>query len=101
MNEQDYEKIAELITQKIKPKKRGNMTTFSKKAVVAFIVAWFLIMAFGVWWCTVQVLRGDMSTNIGDLLVFVGAPVTGAIIGYLAKSAYEKKKLDIDEEKGA
>ena len=33
-----------------------------------------------------------MTVNLSDLLVYIGAPMTGGIVTYLLKSAYENKE---------
>ena len=33
-----------------------------------------------------------MTVNLSDLLLYIGAPMTGGIVTYLLKSAYENKE---------
>lgn len=76
------------------------MKNFSKWVVKAMIVVWFLGAAFGAIVVTAQLILSFTSDsiysapmiNISDLLNYIGMPVSGAIIGYLVKSAFENKE---------
>ena len=73
-------------------KKKRTLTEFSKKVIAALVAVWFVGAVVGVAVVAVQTLRGDMTVNLSDLLVYIGAPMTGGIVTYLLKSAYENKE---------
>ena len=77
---------------KAKRVKKRSLTEFSKRVIAALIVVWFVGALVGVAVVTVQTMRGDMVVNLSDLLVFIGAPMTGGVVAYLLKSAYENKE---------
>ncbi len=72
-------------------RKKKKFVQFSKRCLAAMIVLWFLGAFFGFAAVTVQILRGDMAA-LGDVLAYIGAPMTGGIVSYMLKSAMEKKK---------
>ncbi len=73
-------------------KKRRTLAEFSKRVVAALVAVWFAGAMLGVAVVAVQVVRGDMTVNLADLLLYIGAPMTGGIVTYLLKSAYENKE---------
>ena len=73
-------------------KKRRTLAEFSKRVVAALIIVWFIGALIGVAVVAVQTLRGDMTVNLSDLLLYIGAPMTGGIVSYMLKSAYENKE---------
>ena len=73
-------------------KKRRTLAEFSKRVVAALIAVWFAGALLGAAVVAVQTLRGDMTVNLSDLLLYIGAPMTGGIVTYLLKSAYENKE---------
>lgn len=73
-------------------KKKRTLTEFSKKVIAALVAVWFVGALVGVAVVAVQTLRGDMTVNLSDLLLYIGAPMTGGIVTYLLKSAYENKE---------
>ena len=72
-------------------KKKKPFKQFSKKCLGAMIVLWFIGAVFGFAVVTIQALRGDMAVNLSDLLMYIGAPMTGGIVSYMIKSALEDK----------
>lgn len=75
-----------------KAKRVRTLTEFSKRVIAALIAVWFVGALVGVAVVAVQTLRGDMVVNLSDLLVYIGAPMTGGIVTYMLKSAYENKE---------
>ena len=73
-------------------KKRRTLAEFSKRVVAALITVWFAGALLGAAVVVVQTVRGDMTVNLSDLLLYIGAPMTGGIVTYLLKSAYENKE---------
>jgi hypothetical protein len=74
------------------------MKNFSKGVIRGMIGLWFGGAAFGAVVVAVQLIhsiRGGgygMAVNIPELLSYIGMPVSGAIVGYLAKSAFENRE---------
>ncbi len=68
------------------------MREFSKCVIALLIGAWFLCALLGVAVVLVQLVRGDCTVNLSDLLLYIGAPMTGGIVSYMLKSAYENKE---------
>ena len=81
-----------------KPKKKSEC---SKVALWAMIVLWFIGAFFGMAVVVWQLITAAYTVNIGDVLVYIGAPMTGGIVGYMVKSAVENKekiKKDVSGE---
>ena len=64
---------------------------FSKRCIGAMIVLWFIGAIFGFAVCIVQLCKGDI-VSLGDVLAYIGAPMTGGIVSYMIKSALEDKR---------
>lgn len=86
------------ITIERKAKKAKPYVQFSKRCLGAMIVLWFIGAIFGIGVVALQVLRGDMTVSIGDVLMYIGAPMTGGIVSYMIKSALEDKHKKTDTE---
>ena len=84
------------ITPKYKPPKanteKKKRREFSKKALCAMVILWFIGAVFGFIVVAVQIARGDMTVSLADLLLYIGAPMTGGIVSYMLKSAAENKE---------
>ncbi len=65
---------------------------FSKKVLTAMIGMWFVGAIVGIIVVLVQLLRNDININISDLLLYIGSPMTGGIVSYMLKSAFENKE---------
>ena len=77
----------------------GGIREFSKRCLAAMIVLWFIGAVFGFTVVTVQVVRADMVVSLAEVLAYIGAPMTGGIVSYMIKSAWEKRKNnDVKEE---
>ena len=72
-----------------KPKKKRE---YSKAAITAMIVLWFVGAVFGMAVVIWQLITAAYTVNIGDVLMYIGAPMTGGIVGYLVKSAVENRE---------
>lgn len=76
------------------------MKNFSKSVIRAMVILWFVGAAFGAAVVAVQLVQSFLSgspysaavVNLPELLNYIGMPVSGAIVGYLAKSAFENKE---------
>lgn len=74
---------------------------YSKAAITAMIVLWFVGAFFGMAVVIWQLITAAYTVNIGDVLMYIGAPMTGGIVGYLVKSAVENRekiKKDVSGE---
>ena len=76
------------------------MKNFSKTVIRGMILLWFSGAAFGAVVVVVQLIQSFISgspysqtvVNLPELLSYIGMPVSGAIVGYLAKSAFENRE---------
>ena len=76
------------------------MKNFSKIVIRAMIVLWFCGAFFGGAVVIVQLAQSFLNgspysqtiVNLPELLSYIGMPVSGAIVGYLAKSAFENRE---------
>ena len=82
-----------IIFERARPK-NPSFRAFSKRALLFMIVLWFIGAVFGFAVVALQVARGDMIVQLADLLLYLGAPMTGGIVSYMIKSAWEKKKTE-------
>lgn len=69
-----------------------NLSEFSKKVIYLLILVWFFGAMFGCVCVGVQLIRGDYSVGLSELLTYIGAPMTGGIVGYMLKSGFENKE---------
>ena len=70
-------------------KKKATFKEFSKKALTAIIIMWFVGAVFGIFTVCVQLYRGAEYVSISDVLLYIGAPMTGGLISYMIKSGVE------------
>ena len=80
------------ITIERKTSQEKKFVQFSKRCLGAMIVLWFVGALFGFVVVAMQVIRNDMTVNLSDLFLFIGAPMTGGIVSYMIKSAAENKE---------
>lgn len=78
-----------VVEESAMPKKKRE---YSKAAITAMIVLWFVGAVFGMAVVIWQLITAAYTVNIGDVLMYIGAPMTGGIVGYLVKSAVENKE---------
>lgn len=78
-----------------------NLTEYSKKVLHLMIVLWFIGAAFGAAVVVVELIATltaseySMITptiHLPELLVYIGGPVGGGVLGYLLKSAFENRE---------
>lgn len=73
-----------------------RLPTVSKRIVVALVILWFIGAIYGMIYCLVELILSafvdSYTVHFGDLLAYIGGPVSGFLIGYLAKSAFETKE---------
>lgn len=84
------------IVPKYKPPKanavKKKRREFSKKALCAMVILWFVGAVFGFAVVSVQIVRNDAMVSLADLFLYIGAPMTGGIVSYMLKSAAENKE---------
>lgn len=77
---------------------RNRFQEFSKRAIVAMIALWFAGAVFGALVVAVELNAmfrsfdsyGNMvSVHLPELLLYISAPMTGGIVGYMIKSSAE------------
>ena len=73
-------------------KPQQSKKEYSKLAITAIIILWFIGAIFGMIIVTVQAVNDSYSIGLGELLMYIGAPMTSGILGYLVKSAVENKE---------
>ena len=81
--------------------KRDGIREFSKKVIVCLTLAWFigLLAAFAV--ITVELITTGSASALSDTLMYIGAPMTSGVLGYLIKSAVENREKIRGGENGA
>lgn len=65
---------------------------FSKRVIVALTVMWFFGALIGTAVVICQLVKGAYLISIDALLTYIGAPMTGGIVGYMIKSAFENRE---------
>lgn len=75
------------VKEKVKKKRE-----YSKAALAAMIVLWFVGAFFGMAVVVWQLLTAAYTVNIGDVLMYIGGPMTGGIVSYMVKSAVENRE---------
>ncbi len=73
-------------------KSKKGIREFSKKALTAMILLWFVGAVFGFFTVGVQLFRADTTVGLAEVLTYIGAPMTGGILGYMLKSAAENRE---------
>lgn len=83
-----------IFEKKYKPPmaKVKSFTEYSKKVITALVLVWFIGFILGCGVVVLQAVRGDITVNLSDLLLYVGAPMTGGIVSYMLKSAFENRE---------
>lgn len=78
-----------------------NLKEYSKQVLALMIALWFIGAIFGGVVIIVELVAtligsGEYSmaltVHLPELLTYIGAPMTGGIIGYLIKSAMENRE---------
>lgn len=77
-----------------------NTKEYSKRIISRMIILWFIGAAFGASVVAVEIVAtfaglGEytaVTVHLPELLAYIGAPITGGIVGYLIKSAMENKE---------
>lgn len=63
-----------------------KLKEFSKLMIMAFGLVWLATALYGGWYCV------RFETGFSDLLLFIGAPMTAGLVGYLCKAGFENVK---------
>lgn len=78
-----------------------NVKEYSKKIINLMIVLWFAGAIFGAVVIAVELIATlvgidgystAITIHLPEWLAYIGAPITGGIVGYLIKSAMENKE---------
>ena len=75
-----------------------NAKEYSKKIINLMIVLWFAGAAYGAVVIAVELIASllcrdtTITIHLSEWLAYIGAPITGGIVGYLIKSAMENKE---------
>ena len=86
-----------------KQQTKKRLQAFSKKALAAMILLWFIGAGVVMAVVIAQAVRGDLTVNTTDLTTYICTPMTGGVLGYMLKSAVENKekiKGNIQESEG-
>ena len=75
---------------------------YSKRLLTGLVIAWFAGLAYGMVFCLLQWRVTPDNTSIAELLMYIGAPMSCGVVGYLIKSAMENRiklqKNDLDND---
>lgn len=80
--------------------KRTTAQEYSKRILNRMIVLWFIGAAFGAAVVVAEIVAtfaggggySSVVVHLPDLLMYIGAPITGGIVSYLIKSAMENRE---------
>lgn len=81
--------------------KKPTDREYSKRTLNQMIVLWFIGAAFGAVVIVVELIATLMGVDgyaaaitihLPELLAYIGAPITGGVVGYLIKSALENRE---------
>ena len=72
-----------------KPKKKRE---YSKSALAAMIVLWFIGAVFGGFVVLWQLFTDAYAVQLDSLLNYIGMPMSGGIVTYMVKSALENRE---------
>ena len=73
-------------------RRAGWLAEFSKRVIAALTLMWFFGAFVGVGAVIFQLRRGDYAVPLADLLTYIGAPMTGGLLGYFIKAAVENRE---------
>ena len=75
-------------------KKKSKLKEYSKKAIAAIIILWFVVAIFGMVVCAYQLAHTYSPENVSldAIFSYVGIQMTGGVVTYLLKSAVENKQ---------
>lgn len=75
-------------------RKKSRLKEYSKKAIAAMIILWFIIAVFGMIVVIYQLSHSHSpeSVSLDSLYNYVGIPMAGGVVMYLLKSAVENKQ---------
>ena len=72
-------------------RRRRTFKQYSKRVIKVMIFLWFIVAFFTMGVTIYQLINTPECVNLDGLLGFVGNPMSGAIVGYLIKSAIENR----------
>ena len=65
---------------------------YSKAALAAMIVLWFIGAVIGSFTVLWQLFTGAYAVQLDSLLNYIGMPMSGGIVTYMVKSALENRE---------
>lgn len=69
-----------------------NVKEYSKKIIRLMVILWFVGALFGMAVVIVQLCTESYSVSIDAVMNYIGMPVSGGIVSYMLKSAWENKE---------
>lgn len=69
-----------------------NVKEYSKKIIRLMVILWFVGALFGMAVVIVQLCIESYSVSIDAVMNYIGMPVSGGIVSYMLKSAWENKE---------
>lgn len=80
-------------------KEQNNHGRFSKRVIIAMTILWFITAIYGMIIEGVLIFTAPEIINLEPLFAFVGYPMTGGLVFYFCKSAFEngKKIVNLSE----
>lgn len=75
-----------------------KLQEYSKGVIDKMIVLWFIGAVFGMLVVAVEIIISAITmsysstVHLPELLAYIGAPVSGGILAYLLKSAFENRE---------
>lgn len=69
-----------------------NVKEYSKKIIRLMVILWFVGALFGMAVVIVQLCTDSYSVSIDAVMNYIGMPVSGGIVSYMLKSAWENKE---------
>lgn len=69
-----------------------NVKEYSKKIIRLMVILWFVGALFGMAVVIVQLCIDSYSVSIDAVMNYIGMPVSGGIVSYMLKSAWENKE---------
>lgn len=73
-------------------RKKKGIKEFSKKVIICLTLAWFLGLALAIAVTIFELATLGTASALSDTLIYIGAPMTGGVLGYLIKSALENRE---------
>lgn len=69
-----------------------NVKEYSKKIIRLMVILWFIGALFGMAVVIVQLCTDSYNVSIDAVMNYIGMPVSGGVVSYMLKSAWENKE---------